>query len=162
MSDDAGQWYIERANAHPLPRELFMELLGVALEAMRGNCRAIPPDDERCLEDLPPNTLYLTDCPENQMGMSVIGECHRRFPKNQSQAEDTSFSFMFRWFALQKAKADGKPKEFTKPSAEPNCEMVNTAVFAAAAECPLVVNGGFDDSYTERVRKLMEEDDDGN
>ena len=132
-----------------------MELLSVALSAMRGERREIPPDAERCLEDLPPKTLYLTDVPENQMGMSVIGECHRRFPNDQKQAEDTAFSFMMRWFAVNKAKYNGKLAEFSKPG--DGCEMIHGAVFAVAADCPLALGSDFDDSYIPRIRALMAE-----
>lgn len=161
MSDDLGQRFIARVNSHSLPRALFMDLLTIALGAMRGERRAIPPDAERCLEDLPPNTLYLTDCPENQMGMSVISECNRRFPKNRMKAEDASFSFMFRWFALQKARINGSLKEFTKPGDEPGSELIHSAVFAVAADCPLAADGDFDESFCAKVRKLIAEEDDG-
>src|SRR5687768_3974371 len=118
---EAAHAFVARVNRKPLPRELFMELLGVALDAMTGKRRELPPDAERCLEDLPPNTLYLKDIPMNQVGMSIVSECHARFPDDE-EAEDTSFSFLMRLFAIQQAKVGGRLTEFTKPGNEPGTE----------------------------------------
>ena len=148
--DDMGKQFIREVNAHPLPRELFMELIQINIEAKSGNRRAIPPDAERCLEDAPPGTLYLTDCPENQMGMSIVGECVRRFPREQAEA--TSQSFLFRWFAICKARNAGRLKEFVKPGKKN--EMIHSAIFEAAADCPLTMEGEFDSSYLDRCRAI--------
>jgi hypothetical protein len=134
-----------------LPRDLFKELVEVTIEAKSGKRRAIPPDAERCLEDAPSGTLYLTDCPENQMGMSIVAECHQRFP--DERARSVSQSFLFRWFAMSKAKADGRLDEFCK-LVEKGKEMVHTAIFDAASECPLTADGDFDPSYVERARAI--------
>ncbi|MGA2440817.1 MAG: hypothetical protein ABSH08_07650 [Tepidisphaeraceae bacterium] len=154
---DLGADFIRRVNKKPLPVDLFMDLLAVAVSALRGERREIPPDAERCLEDLPPNTLYVTDNNQNQMAFSVISTCKSRFPEDQEEAEDTSFSFMFRWFAIQKAKHAGTLQEFAEPGDEPHTEMIHTAVFAVAADCPLdCKDGSFDQSFIPRIRQLIE------
>jgi hypothetical protein len=154
MSDDTdyGQKFIRGVNATPLPRDLFMELIQITIEARSGKRRTLPPDAERCLEDAPPGTLYLTDCPENQMGMSIVGECHRRFSDDRERAEAVSQSFLFRWFAICKARESGRLKGFIKR--DKNIEMVYTSIFEAAADCPLTMEGDFDDSYVERARAI--------
>lgn len=159
--DSTGKKLIENVNAHPLPVPFFIELIKVAQDAMRGKRREIPPAAERIPK---PNRLYLSDIPENQMGMSIVAECHKRYP-DKHQARDFSQSFLFRWFALNQAKSDGKLKEFTKAGDKPGVELINSAVFEVAATCPLNADehGSFDDSYVERVRKLVMEagEDDG-
>jgi hypothetical protein len=157
---DLGKRFIDSVNAHPLDAALFMELVQVAVDAMRGKRREIPPAAERIMK---PNTLYLSDIPENQMGMAIVAECHKRFP-DKEQARNTSQSFLFRWFAVNFAREEGKLKEFIKDG-DDGVELINTAVFDVAASCPLVADerGGFDDSFADRVRKLVAEagEDDG-
>jgi hypothetical protein len=133
-----------------------MDLLTVAVSALRGERREIPPDAERCLEDLPPNTLYAKDIPTNQMAFAIISECKSRIPTDHEEASDTSFSFMFRWFAFQKEKLAGTLQEFTKSGDEPDTEMINPAVFEVAANCKLSSkDGGFDETFIPRIRELI-------
>jgi hypothetical protein len=158
-----GDSFVKRVNDNPLPVDLFMDLLTVAVSAMRGQRREIPPDSERCLEDLPPGTLYMKDIPENQMAFAVLSETKSKFPKNKKKAEDTSFSFMLRWFAIQKAKLAGNLKEFTKPGEIPDTELINSAVFVVAADCPLdpQIDGTFDKAFIPRIRAQIEREREG-
>lgn len=154
MRDDtAGKRFIDEVNAHPLPVPLFMDLLKIAEDALRGKRRVIPPAAERIMK---PGRLYLTDIPENQMGMSIVAECRKRFP-DKKQAENTSQSFLFRWFALCIARDEGRLGEFIKPSGTPGAELVHSAVFEVAASCSLNSDekGGFNDSFEQRVRELI-------
>ncbi len=148
--------YIAEVNERPLDQTLFVELFHIATEALEGRRREIPPDAERCLEDAPPGALYLTDVPMNQMGMAIVGECRRRFPKDD--AGHISQSFLFRSMALEEGVATGRVAEFTRKT-EGQLE-VNGAVFAASAQCPLDADGNFDRSYEARIRKFASESDD--
>jgi hypothetical protein len=89
---DMGKAFVERVNAKPLDVDFFIHLLSVALSAIRGQRRQIPPDDERCLEDAPPGVIYAADVPMNQMAFSVMSECHQKFPDSDDEADDTSFT----------------------------------------------------------------------
>src|SRR5690242_10850719 len=131
--------WISEVNSNPLPVGLFMELVDISVNALEGKLRVIPPDAERCLEEVPPNTdpdtirIVLTDIPENQMGMAVVRECRRRFKKKRAQL--TSQSFLFRWFAILDSKRAGALAPFTKKI--DNGELVNDAIFKAAADSAL-------------------------
>ena len=151
---DYGQQFIDQTNATPIPRDLFLELIGVTVDVKSGTRREIPPDDERCLEDLPPGTMYLTDCSENQMGMAIIGECRRRFP--QHRAEAIFQSFMFRWWAVAKAHDAGLLKDFIKRigKGKKAREHAHSAIFEAAADTPLNAEGEFDERFYEKARAI--------
>lgn len=144
--------FVAEVNAHPLKIPLFIELMSIAQEALTGKSRFLPPNAERCLEDAPANTLYLADIPENQMGMTIVNECMQRFPEEEGHF--TSQSFLFRWFAIQKAQHDGKLDEFVRNDGKQ--VMVHSAVFEAGAVCPLDAEGDFDSTYLDRVRKIFE------
>src|SRR4051794_9423566 len=93
MSDekDFGMQCLREVNATPLPVDLFMEMVQISIEAKSGTRRVLPPDAERCTEDYPPGAMWLSDCPENQMGMSIVMECQKRFP-DRKRAQDVSQS----------------------------------------------------------------------
>lgn len=148
--------FIAEVNRRPLDQTLFVELFHIATEALQGRRREIPPDAERCLEDMPSGTMYLTDIPMNQMGMAIVAECRRRFPKDAAQ--HVSQSFMFRSWALEKAVTTGRVSEFARET-EGHLE-VNGAVFSASAQCPLDADGDFDKSYEARIRQFSAESDD--
>lgn len=146
--------FIGGVNSRPFGTDEFLDLAEIAGAALEGRRREIPLDAERCIEDFPPGTLWLTDHPMNQLGFSIIRECKRRFPNDH---EAISRSFLFRWFATQKALADGRVDEYTRGSGS---EMeIHGSVFAAAAECPLVRGGGFDSTFESRVRKFDDRGD---
>ena len=145
--------WISEVNSNPLPVELFMELVEISVEALEGKLRVLPPDDERCLDELPPNTIVLTDIPENQMGMAVVRECRRRFKRKKAQL--TSQSFLFRWFAILDSKKEGALTPFTKKI--DGGELVNDAIFKAAADSPIAENGKFGGHYIQRIRAIMRE-----
>jgi hypothetical protein len=147
--------FVAEVNSHPLKSELFIELFEVATDAMRGKRRIIPPDAERCLEDAPPGTLYLADIRENQMGMSIVAECKKRFPGEEGT--QISQSFLFRWFAFLKAHREGLLREFIKDETDTS-QMVHSAVFEAAAECTLDADGDFDQTYLDRVKAIYDRD----
>jgi hypothetical protein len=58
--------YIAEVNVAPVPPELFVELVQVAIEALSGKRRAFPLTEELCLEDAPPGSLRLSDNPTNR------------------------------------------------------------------------------------------------
>ena len=144
--------FVAEVNANPLPRDVFGALVDIIIEALSGRRRTIPPDAERCLEDAPPGSIILTDCPENQMGMSIIEECNERFPAEI--AELIAQSVFFRWFAVGKARRDGQIDEFILRSND-NTQEIHEAVFCAAAECPINGEGEFDDSFVGRIREII-------
>jgi hypothetical protein len=147
--------FVAEVNAHPLKADLFMELAVIANDAMAGRRRFLPPDAERCFEDAPPNALFLTDMPENQMGMTIVDECQRRFPDGETGRE-TSQSFVFRWFAIQDAFHAGKLADFVKINGKKL--TIHSAVFEAAADCPLESDGEFGSSYLDRVKVIYQRD----
>ncbi len=151
--------YLAEINATPVPKDVFSDLVNIALQALRGERRAIPPDAERCLEDAAPGTLMLSDIPENQMGMSIVAECRRRFPKKQGEA--IAQSFICRWWAIGRAKRAGRLNDFCKSNGD-GSETVHSAIFDAAAECPLELRGdqsSFDSSYVRRCREIKAAED---
>ena len=140
---------IKDANEQPLDPEEFLRLLGIGHDAFTGKSRIIPPDSERCLEDLPLGTLALTDIPENQMGLTLARECGDDKIKFKG--------FMMRWFALMSAKSSGVLDEFTRPAALGMIE-VNDAVFRAAAVEPLNSRMRFNlRKFKSRIKRLIKE-----
>ncbi|HZZ78455.1 MAG TPA: hypothetical protein VFE62_08040, partial [Gemmataceae bacterium] len=67
-------------------------------------------------------------------------------------------SFLYRWFAIGKARRDGLLVEFSK-NVTATSEEIHGAVFHAAAECPLTKDGDFDDSLVPRIRAIIAEED---
>jgi hypothetical protein len=142
--------FIAEANAQPVPRDVFI-LANVTVQALGGKRRTIPPDAERCIEDFPPGAIYLTDCPENQMGMSIVEECHERFEPDLAEA--MSMSFYFRWLAFKQARHSGGIDEFIRLKGKKI--DIHFAVLYAAAEYPLTAEGTFDDGYVGRIREII-------
>src|ERR1043165_9310379 len=144
---------ITTVNENPISRELFEDLATIAVQALSGERRELPPDAERCLEDIPPGTVYLTDCPENQMGMAIAGECNKRFSDDNAVTMATSFHFRREGF--RQARRDALIAEFTRSISE-RTEEIHRAVLYAAAECPLTPEGHFDDAYVVKIRQIIE------
>jgi len=148
---------LDEVNSTPLDRALFMELSQIAIEALSGRRLALPPDSERCLEDLKGSPGKLTICftgiPENQMMFAVLDECRSRFGKKKSEA--IFHSFVWRWWAICHAKKEGMLNEFSRVSRDEQ-EEINDAVFHAAAGCPLNSKMHFSKSeYLARIRKIL-------
>jgi hypothetical protein len=158
MNDDLGKRFIDEVNANPIPEDLFLELVSVAIDALKGRRRELPHDSERIMES---PGVYLTDVPMNQLGLSIVRDCHERFPNDMAMARSMSQSFLFRWFALENARDDSEFGEFVRSSDEPGSEMIHSAIFKAAAACPLTTGGSglFDDSFYLRARALKASDD---
>jgi hypothetical protein len=151
------QRILGEVNSTPLDRALFMELIEIAIEALSGRRLALPPDSERCLEDLKGSpgklTLCFTGIPENQMMFSIRNECRCRFGKKKS--EMIFHSFMWRWWAICDAKRKGILDEFIRTSRNKQ-EQINNAVFHAAAECSLNAKTEFSKKeYLIRIREII-------
>jgi hypothetical protein len=144
--------FIADVNANPVARDAFEALATITIEAISGKRRTIPPDAERCLEDAPPGSVWLTDCPENQMGMSIVEECHERFPPET--AELMSLSFYYRWMAFREVRINGVIDEFIRRTEK--TVKIHFAALYAAAEYPLTAEGKFDDGYVRRIREIIE------
>lgn len=141
--------FIGETNANPLPADLFLELVDIAHEAMVGKRREIPHALER---DMSKPGYYLTDCPENQMGMSIVRECRQRFGKEKGRV--VSHSFLQRWFAIGDIRETSRIDEFLKRKKGTTEILINDAIFKAAAECPLGPDGHFDESFVDRARRI--------
>lgn len=160
-SDPMREWMAERTaeiNGTPLEQTMFMELVNLSLEFLGAKRRAMPPDPERCLEDMK-GGFYLTDIPENQMGMGIMRECRTRFGKDDG--ERIAQSFLHRWFAFMKAKDDGVLAPFIRQ--EGNGEIsINDAVWRAAASSTIGDDGHFiPGPYVELIRKIIAEEESG-
>ncbi|MCE9531535.1 MAG: hypothetical protein K8T89_10500 [Planctomycetes bacterium] len=147
--------FVPEVNAHPFSREEFSELVGMANDAFAAKRREIPPDAERCLQDVPPGSIIITDDPMNQFGMTVVAECQQRYP---AKGQQMGMSFLFRWFAIGKAREDGRIDEFSRPT-DDGQEEIQEAVFHVAAECPLDAEGQFDESFAGRIRAIVAEEE---
>jgi hypothetical protein len=88
------------------------------------------------------------------MGMSIVAECRAKFPAEM--ARKMGLSFMLRWDARGTAGQDGLLEEFSRKT-DDGTDEIHGAVFMAAAECPLAEDGGFDETFVERIRKIMAE-----
>lgn len=141
--------FSDAVNQNPLEPKLFLELVEIAHKALTGTLRVIPPDAERCLEK---GGLFLSDIPENQMGMAVVRECRGRFPKEQ--AERIAQSYFMRWFALCRAKEEGLLRPFMK-QLESGGSLINDAVFEAAATASLDAEGNFSATYVPQIRDII-------
>jgi len=86
---------VDEVNSTPLDRAMFMELIEIAIEALSGRRLVLPPDSERCLEDLKGSPGKLTICftgiPENQMMFAIRNECRSRFGKTKDEKIFHSF-----------------------------------------------------------------------
>lgn len=142
--------FLAEATSTPLDGDLFMNLVDIAIEALEGRRLVLPPAPELCLENSR-GGLRLTDIPENQMGLSIVGECRRRFGR---RGRPISRSFFLRWFAILSAENKGCLEEFIRK--QPGGELeVSEAVFRAAADCPINREGEFDQAtYLGRIREL--------
>jgi hypothetical protein len=147
-------------NSTPLSEEEFMEILQIAFAAKAGRLRAFPPDPERCLEDAPPGSWWLTDCPENQMGMAVVGHCNEKYGDEPGRLK--AQSFLMRNFAVSEAIHQGLLKDFIRPEPGTNRIDIHDAVFKAAASLPLNKHGRFEpDEYLLKIRDLIRREEAG-
>ena len=151
---------VYEANSTSLDEQSFMELVEIAIEALSGRRLALPPDSERCLEHHKGSpgklTITFTGIPENQMAFSVLAECKERFGKKKGQK--MFHGFMWRWWAILDAKKQGILTEFAREAGD--MLEINTAVFRAAAQCPLNDKGKFEiEEYRSLIRQIISDED---